>query len=266
MRKNIIPIVCDSVLSGFITFFACNVLLRTILSKTVAIFILSIISAVIVCLTVFLTLSRKNKRKLLKFNDEKRWDFILTELEIMPDNRLIELFLPIFKDCKIISIDDNFIETENSVYLFDYAKITERNSAVNLKKQSGDKKAILFCSAPTDDCLNFCKQRKIALFDRASLPELEKKYNLTFPPPTENTAKPRITARIKTKMTELATFKRAATSALSAAGIILFSKLSFFPKWYIFCGSLLLAFSATLLVIRIAEKKQPSSIEDTLFN
>lgn len=266
MRKNIIPIVCDSLLSCFITFFTVSVLLRTMLSKMVAVFILSIVAAVLVCLTVFLTLSRKNKHKILKLNDEKRWDFILSELEIMPDNRLIDLFLPIFKDCKIINIEDNFIETENSVYLFDYSKTTERNRAVNLKKNSVGKNAILFCNMPTDDCLTFCKQRKITVFDKNALPELEKEYNLAFPTQTENIEKPRIFERIKNKLTELATFKRAATSALSAAGIILFSRLSFFPKWYIFCGSLLLAFSAILLVIRIAEKKQPSSIKDTLFN
>ena len=266
MRKNIIPIVCDSLLSGFITFFAVSVLLRTMLSKTVAVFILSIVAAVLVCLTVFLTLSRKNKHKILKINDEKRWNFILSELEVMPDNRLIDLFLPIFKDCKIECSEDNYIETENCIYLFDYSERTERNCAVNLKKRSGDKKAILFCNIPTDACLTFCKQRKIKIFDKNALPELEKEYNLAFPTQTENTEKPRIFERIKNKLTELATFKRTAASALSAAGIILFSRLSFFPKWYIFCGSLLLAFSAALLIIRIAEKKQPSSIKDTLFN
>lgn len=266
MRKNIVPIVCDSVLSGFITFFAVNVLLRTMLSKTIAILILSIVSAVLVCITVFLTLSRKNKHKILKLNDEKRYYFILSELEIMPDNRLIDLFLPIFKDCKIICTEDNIIESENSVYMFNYSERTERNCAVNLKKRSGKKKAILFCSTPTDDCLAFCKQRKIIIFDKNALPELEKEYDLTFPTQTENTAKPKIFARIKSKMTKLATFKRACASALSAAGILVFSRLSFFPKWYIFCGSLLLAFSAILLIIRIAEKKQPSSIKDTLFN
>lgn len=267
MKNGVVACISDSVLSGFIVFLAGNIFLRTLISSPVAVNIISIVLGMVICAFLFLILWKKNKLKLAKAESAKKWQNILSELEIMPDNRLIGLFLPIFKDVKIIKTEDNFIQTENSVYMFDYYEKSDREKAVKLLRQSNGKTAILFCNTPSDDCADFCKKHDISVYDKTTLPGLQEKYSLLLPEPVKNNNENGIFEKIKKTLVKLATFKRSASFAFSAAALFLFAKISFFPKWYTVCGIILLAFATLLLVIKIATKKQPSSIEkNELFN
>lgn len=256
MKNNYLSCVCDSVLSGFILFIVTNVFLRTVISSSVAVNILSVVFGTVVCLAIFFVLNGKNKNKTLKRQTEKKWKNILSELEIMPDNRLIDLFLPIFNGMKINKIENSLIITETNAYLFDYYEKTERERAVYLLKQSDGKSPALFCNELSDDCADFCKAHDITVYDKTALPDLQEKYNLTFPEPIKDDNKTTIIEKTKRTLIKFATFKRAASLAFSAAALFLFAKISFFPKWYRICGIILLLFSALLLAIKIVKDKK----------
>lgn len=263
--KLTLPIFSDTFLSGFITFFISRIFLRYITAKSVAINVLSAALAVCVSLLVYTVLSKNSNKKSSRIKEQKRLDFILSELELTDDNRLIALFLPLFRKSKIpFEIYDDRIETENFVFFFDYSFSTERKTVVNVIKKSDGKKAVLFCNTLSNDCAALCEANKerILIADKTVLLRLEK-YGLNLPQPPEK-QKSRFIPYVKQSIISLSTIKHARALAFSGAAILLFSRISFYPLWYRICGGTLLFISAFFIAIRIA--KRNSTVNDSVIS
>jgi len=263
--KLTLPIFSDTFLSGFITFFLSRILLRYITSKSVAINILSSAFAVCVSLLVYTVLSKNYNKKTSVLKEKNRLDFILSELEITDDNRLIALFLPIFKKSGIpFEIYDDKIETKEYAFFFDYSFLTERTTAVNAIKNSDGKKTVLFCNTPSNDCSAFCEanKEKILIADKSVLFKLEK-YGLILPALPEK-QKRKFLPYAKNTVIRLSTLKRARALAFSGAAILLFSRISFYPVWYRISGGTLLFLSAFFVAIRIATRN--STVGDSIIS
>ena len=263
--KLTLPIFSDTFLSGFITFFISRILLRYITTKSVAINLLSAALAVCVSLLVYTVLSKNSNKKSSRIKEQKRLDFILSELELTDDNQLIALFIPVFRKSKIpFEIYDDRIETEKFAFFFDYSFLVERKVAVNAIKISEGKKAVLFCNTLSDDCAAFCEanKEKILIADKTVLPRLEK-YGLLLPTPPGK-QKSKFIPYVKKTIIKLATIKRARALAFSGAAILLFSRISFYPLWYKICGGTLLFISAFFIAIRIATRN--STVNDSIIS
>ena len=269
MKNITLPIASDTILSGFITFIFASVILRPKIVSDLALYSLSAVFAVCVLLLVFSFLKKRNQVSTLKSDDRKRIESVLLNLELMPDNQLIALFSSIFdKSGTEYYSFANKIETDDCSYVFDFSAKTRREKIVQAIRSANGKKVVYFCNTPDDDCRDLCDRlgRKLVVKDRNVIPLLEKKYGITFPvydDEKDETAKKSIAGRALSKVRDYfarrADFKRALTLALSGTGIILFSKFSFFPKWYVLTGLILLILSAIITGIRIFAKRSDES-------
>lgn len=272
MRKIALPVLCDGILSGFIAYALFKYALRESIKNKTALLILAVCFAVSVSLTVFTFLSRKSQTFSDEKTAEKRLLSIVSKLELYTDNELIDLFLPIFiKHGAEFEVTKNAIVTDTTTFAFCYAKSTERQTAVNAVKNANGKKVVLFCNAPTTDCLEFAETQKslIKLIDERYILPLEKTFGITFPEQVaakKTSLKRRILLKIKT----LATFKRAAVLALAGGMLLLFSSLTFYRAWYLLWGFALLIFAGALTVMRIACRTathaENENLSETLFN
>ena len=262
MKKITLPIVSDTILSGFVTFVFTSVILRPKIDSDPALYSLSAVFALCVLLLVFSFLKKRNVASTLKSDERKRLESVLLNLELMPDNQLIALFSSIFdKSGTEYYSFANKIETDECSYVFDFSAKTKREKVVQAIKSANGKKVVYFCNTPDDDCRDLCLrlEGKLVVRDKSIIPVLEKKYDVRFPAcdgnkkekSTEKATEHRVLSKIKDYLHRKADFKRALTLALSGTGIILFSRFSFFPKWYVATGLVLLLFSAIIIGIRI---------------
>lgn len=272
MKKIALPVLCDGILSGFIAYALFKYALRESIKNKTALFILAVCFSAAVSLTVFTFLNRKSQAFSDEKNTEKQLLSILSKLELCTDNELIDLFLPIFiKHGTEFEVTKNTIVTDTTVFAFCYAKSTERQTAVNAVKNANGKKVVLFCNAPTTDCLEFAETQKslIKLIDERYIFPLKKAFGITFPEQV-TTEKASLKRRIVLKIKTLATFKRAATLALAGGMLLLFSSLTFYRVWYLIWGFALLIFAAVLTVMRIANRAathaENENLSETLFN
>lgn len=272
MKKIALPVLCDGILSGFITYALFKYALRESIKNKTALFILAVCFAAAVALTVFAFLNRKSQTAQDEKNAEKRLCRILSKLELCTDNELIDLFLPIFiKHGAEFEVTKNAIVTDTTLFKFYYAKSTERQAAVDAVKNAKGKKVVLFCNAPTTDCLEFAEmqKRRIKLIDEKYVLPLEKAFDITFPEQAVS-QKPSLKRRIVFKIKTLATFKRAAMLALTGGMLLLFSSLIFYRTWYLIWGFALLIFAGALTVMRIVNRAtslaENEKLSETLFN
>jgi len=269
MSKFSLPVIVDALLSGFICYFTVSAILYSFTRSSAFVVTLSIIVSLCVCALVFIVLTKKNELKRIGSKEKKRLDDTLKKLELLPDNQLIAIFSAFFKKAGIKhkALEDH-VETERRLYYFNFAKELTRRDAVALIKKFAGKKIVLFCNEADDDCAMFCKENedRISLSDKTTILNLERKYGNIF---SETNAETVISSRkekIKSYIVRLSTFKRALVVALSGAGILMFSRFTFFPKWYNFCGLTLMLFSAVLLLVRIIVRTKDKTETIELLN
>jgi len=206
----------------------------------------------------------KHKRLFLKKSEQKKLNNFLFQLEIMPDNEAIALLMQIFGKANINArANKNYIILESYNCFFDFSFELKREAICNTIKKSKDKKILFFCSNVSTECesiLTTFKQR-IKIIDGKMLYLILQKYQINFNFDTQNQT-PNVFLMIFKVLKNNFTKKRAVSFMLIGITLLLFSKFTFFPKYYLLSSLFCFITALTCLIFG----KHESIIESEIFS
>lgn len=248
MKKIKPSVFIDALLYGFICFFLAIAILYFFKIPPVWRIVLACVTAVFCCFIILKIKLKQNNVKFLNLSKQKSFNNMLAALELLPENKAIKLFLPIFDGNNICyTVNKNCVKTQNTNYYFDFNGIIERKTAVLFIRESQPKKVVLFCGKASDDCALLEKDTAdmFTLIQGENLYDLIMEYHLDLPKrEQQKQKKTNLFVGIAAKTTK----KRASGLAFLGAYLILFSKLTFYPLYYIIFGIILLISAISLLI------------------
>lgn len=247
MKKIKPSVFIDAFLYGFICFFLTVAILYLLKISPVWRIVLASLTAVFFCFIIFNIKLKQNNVRFLSDTKQKNFSNMLAFLELLPESKVINLFLPMFSSKDICyTISKNCIKTQNVNYYFDFNGVIDRKTAVVYIRESYPKKVILFCGKASDDCACLEKDDNdiFTLVQGEDLYCVINEHQLDIPQKQTKKQNATIFETISTKATK----KRASGLAFLGAYLILFSKLTFYPLYYIVFGIALLIAATVLLI------------------
>lgn len=208
----------------------------------------------------------KYKRYLTKQKEKKELENLLANLELMPDNEVIDLLFNFLSTYEIkVEKKENYLRNKNVVYLFNFEIQTSRGRFLHTIKPFIKNNIVFFCNKLSDECnptLSALK-KKVKIVNGELLFSLMKEANFSLPRQEEIKIDKKTV--IMGKLNKILTKKRAITFAFLSATLLLFSSFTFYPLYYRICSLILLLLCAVCLIFgkkESIEKGNPLVFED----
>ena len=256
MKNHKIIIITDSLLSAFIGFFACLLMLSALPLNSSLKISLCILFGLCISGIVFIAKVRKYKNYLLENKDKKALEKMVASLEIMPDNEVIALLFDILTKAKIeCKIQNNYLKSENCYYLFDFSYCTPREKIANALKEHKNANLVFFCIKLSEEASLICStfKSRLKIVTAEGLFCIMRKCNFSFE--EQNQIKPPKFEKLKKACNKIFTKKRALVFALISATLLLFSSFVFYPLYYKVWSLVLIILS--IVCLAFGKKEEP---------
>lgn len=253
----------NSLLIGIILFFTVIIFLGFFKgSKTLKIIIALLFSLGAVGFS-FALHRTKNSALIASDYKQKEIQTLLAKLEIMPDNELIALLMQIFGKAEINArAIKNKIITNSAIYFFNFSKQTPREFFCQALKQARGKNVIIFCNKPSSESEDLLRDfsNKIGVINGSALYCLMKKYEVLPPEASYLPKKTHFFSSLFLLIKRNFTKKRALTFTATGFALLLYSKFTFFPKYYLISALCCFLFALCCLVFGKGEQKRANEV------
>jgi hypothetical protein len=244
MKRINIPLILDSTFSGICAFVIFFTAIRFYTKNIPLSLAIGAFALVLFGLLAFVYISKKQNKTNLISKDVREKQLLKYHLTLSKKEDLLKLAKSYFgEDCKICG---NRIYTENTVYfaIFKLSALLS-DDILNVIKFGNKRKKVILCPEISIEANNLCTDFEIevltieeifcALKGKNLLPE---KYIL------EDRKKPKFFKRIQKRFNK----KLCSPLFFSGLSLIVLSYFTFFPIYYILCGTVFIILSSIALV------------------